>query len=274
VLTVSGGNMRFELSPSLFNEMLFIPQATCAHEVASCKKIGVANVYLLRVSNENATCLRIICTILNLLEQGFNWLLEIQSSAHALKVDFKIHRCDVAVSAEEVIHHVPGKIHQFKNTDDLFFKSLLHGCVCTVSLDVLLPNVVGCANLGGCAIRVGWGPPWGVWAYPKCWACIRWWGDHCIGCIRNDESQVSQSASTQVGINHPRVCLKKLPGGVNCLVIQFALNCWKYRVRESRYDILDDGLLHLDVLGGPECLYALLIQKRFGPGYQRDVSVV
>jgi hypothetical protein len=87
--------------------MLFIPPATCPHEVASCKYFGVAHVDLLWVSHEDATCLRIICTILNLLEQGFNWLMGIPSSAHVFKVDFKIHSSDAAVSAEEVIQHVP-----------------------------------------------------------------------------------------------------------------------------------------------------------------------
>jgi hypothetical protein len=88
VLTVSGEKMRLELSPSFFNVVLFIPPATGAHEVAICKYFGVVNVDLLRVSNEDATCLRIVCTILNLLEQGFNWLLGILSSAHVFKVDF------------------------------------------------------------------------------------------------------------------------------------------------------------------------------------------
>jgi hypothetical protein len=148
----------------------------------------------------------------------------------------------------------------------IFLQRLLHGCVCAVSLDVLLPNVAGFANLGGCAVRVGWGPPWGLWDYPTCWAFIRCWGDHCIGCIRNDESQVSQSASLQVGINRPRVCLKRLPGGVIFLVIRFALNSWKYRVRKACHDVLDGGVLHLDVLGGPECLCALLRWKRFWTG--------
>jgi hypothetical protein len=87
--------------------MLFIPPATGAHELPCGKYDGVANVDLLRVSNEDSTYLRIICTIFNLLEQGFNWLLGIPSSAHVFKVDFKIHRSDVAVSAEEVIQHVP-----------------------------------------------------------------------------------------------------------------------------------------------------------------------
>jgi hypothetical protein len=126
--------------------------------------------------------------------------------------------------------------------------------------------VAGGANLGGCAVRVGWGPPWGLWSYPKCWACIRCWGDNYVGCIRNYESQVSQSASTHVGTNRPRVCLKRLPGGVSCLVVRFALNCWKYRVREARYDVFDGGVLHLDVLGGPECLCELLIWTRFWTG--------
>jgi hypothetical protein len=147
-----------------------------------------------------------------------------------------------------------------------FFQSLLHGGVCAVSLNVLLPNVTSGANLGGCAVRVGWGPTWGLWAYLKCWACIRCWGDHCVGCILNDESQVSQSASTQVGINRPQICLKRLPGGVNCLVIRFALNCWKYRVREALYDVFEGGILHVDVLGGPECICALLRGKRFWTG--------
>jgi hypothetical protein len=71
---------------------------------------------------------------------------------------------------------------------------------------------------------------------------------------------MSQSASTQVGVNCPRVCLKGLPDGVDCLIIRFALNCWKYRVREDRYDVFDSCILHLDVLGGLECLCALLLE--------------
>jgi hypothetical protein len=77
---------------------------------------------------------------------------------------------------------------------------------------------------------------------------------------------VSQSSSTQVGVNGPQVCLKALPSGVDCLVIRFTLNCWKYRVREARNDIFDGGLLHVDVLGGPECLCALLRWKRVWKG--------
>jgi hypothetical protein len=77
---------------------------------------------------------------------------------------------------------------------------------------------------------------------------------------------VSQSPSTQVGINRPQVGLKRLLSGVDCLVIRFALNYWKYRVREACYEVLNGGILHLDVLGGPECLYVLLIGKRFWTG--------
>jgi hypothetical protein len=86
-MTVSGSKVGFELYPSFLDEMLFVPPATCAHEVTSCKYFGVANVELLRVSNEDASCFRIVCTILNLLEKGFNWLLGIPCSAHVLKID-------------------------------------------------------------------------------------------------------------------------------------------------------------------------------------------
>jgi hypothetical protein len=87
VLTVSGSKVRFEVGPGLLDCMLFIPPTTCAHEVTICKEFGLANVDLLRVSNEDASCFRIVCTILNLLEQGFNWLLVIPCLAHVLKID-------------------------------------------------------------------------------------------------------------------------------------------------------------------------------------------
>jgi hypothetical protein len=77
---------------------------------------------------------------------------------------------------------------------------------------------------------------------------------------------VSQSASTQVGVNCPRVCLKGLPDDVDCLIIRFALNCWKDRVREARNDVFDSRILHLAVLGGRECLCALLSWKRVWTG--------
>jgi hypothetical protein len=47
------------------------------------------------------------------------------------------------------------------------------------------------------------------------------------------------------------------------LVIWLALNCWKYRVRKACHDVLDSSILHLGMLGGPGCLFELLIQKRF-----------
>jgi hypothetical protein len=53
---------------------------------------------------------------------------------------------------------------------------------------------------------------------------------------------------------------------MDCLIIRFALNCWKYRVREARNDVLNSCVLHLDVLGGPECLCALLSWKRVWTG--------
>jgi hypothetical protein len=77
---------------------------------------------------------------------------------------------------------------------------------------------------------------------------------------------MSQSASTQVGVNCPRGCLKGLPYGVDCLIVRLALNCWKYRVREASNDVFDSCIPHLDVLGGPECLCALLSWKRVWTG--------
>jgi hypothetical protein len=85
---------------------------------------------------------------------------------------------------------------------------------------------------------------------------------------------VSQCASTQVGVDCSRVCLEKLSGGVDCLVIRLALNCWKYRVREACHDALDGGVLHLDVLGGPECLFSLLMRKRFWTGVPKKTQVL
>jgi hypothetical protein len=80
---------------------------------------------------------------------------------------------------------------------------------------------------------------------------------------------VAQRASAQVGVDGLRVCLEEPSGGVDGLVIRLALNCWLYWVREARHDVLDGGVLHLDVLGGPECLFDLLVKKRFWSGGQR-----
>jgi hypothetical protein len=85
---------------------------------------------------------------------------------------------------------------------------------------------------------------------------------------------VSQCAAAQVSVDYPRVCLKKLPGGVDCLVIRLALNCWEYRVRKACQDVLDVGVLHLDVLGGPECIFALLMRKCFWIGVPKKTLVL
>jgi hypothetical protein len=80
---------------------------------------------------------------------------------------------------------------------------------------------------------------------------------------------VSKCASAQVGVDGSRVSLEKLSGGVDRLIVRLALYCWKDWMRESRHDVLDGGVLHLDVLGGPECLFSLLEKKRFWSGGQR-----
>jgi hypothetical protein len=103
---VISGEMRFEVCSSFFNGWFLVPPATCAHEVACCKDVCISNVDLLGVTNEDAPCLRIVSTILDLLEQGLNWLLGIPSPAHVFQVDLEVNRGDVPVSLEEVIQHV------------------------------------------------------------------------------------------------------------------------------------------------------------------------
>jgi hypothetical protein len=86
--------------------MFLVPPTTLNHEVTCCKDFCIPNVDLLPVPNEGAPCFRIVGTILNLLEQGLNWLSRIPSPAHVFKVDLEVDRSDVAVSLEEVIQHV------------------------------------------------------------------------------------------------------------------------------------------------------------------------
>jgi hypothetical protein len=74
--------------------------------VACSKYLCVPYIYLLRVTNEDAPCFRIVGTVLDLLEEGLDWLIGILSSAHVFKVDLEVDCSDVAVSLEEVIRHV------------------------------------------------------------------------------------------------------------------------------------------------------------------------
>jgi hypothetical protein len=48
----------------------------------------------------------------------------------------------------------------------------------------------------------------------------------------------------------------------------------KYRVSKACHCVLDSGILHLAVLGGPECLFALLMQKRFWTGVPKKTQVL
>jgi hypothetical protein len=45
-------------------------------------------------------------------------------------------------------------------------------------------------------------------------------------------------------------------------------------MNKSYHDVLDGCVLHLDVLGGPGCLFALLIQKRFWTGVPKKTVVL
>jgi hypothetical protein len=51
------------------------------------------------------------------------------------------------------------------------------------------------------------------------------WSNNGVRSIREDEAQVSQCDSAQVGVDGPRVGLEKLSGGMDVLIIWLALNC-------------------------------------------------
>jgi hypothetical protein len=96
----------FELGPSFLDGMFLVPLMTCTHEVPCCKYFCIPNIDLLWVANKDAPCFRIVGAILNLLEEGFNWLLRISRPAHVLKVDLEVDSSDVFLSLEEVVQHV------------------------------------------------------------------------------------------------------------------------------------------------------------------------
>jgi hypothetical protein len=58
-----------------------------------------------------------------------------------------------------------------------------------------------------------------------------------------------------VSVDGSRVCLEKLSGGVDGLIIRFALYCWKDGMGEACHDVLGGVVLHLDVgrTGVPIC---------------------
>jgi hypothetical protein len=60
---------------------------------------------MLRVTNKKAPCLRIVGTLLNLLEESLHWLLGIPCSAHVFKVDIEVNCSDATVGFEEVIQN-------------------------------------------------------------------------------------------------------------------------------------------------------------------------
>jgi hypothetical protein len=76
-----------------------------------------------------------------------------------------------------------------------------------------------------------------------------------------------------VSVDGSRVCLDKLSGGVDGLIIRLALYCWKDWMTEARQDVLDGGVLHLDVgRTGVPCFCAGE-EKFFGPEAKENGSV-
>jgi hypothetical protein len=76
-----------------------------------------------------------------------------------------------------------------------------------------------------------------------------------------------------VSVDGSIVCLEKLSGGVDGLIIWLALYWWKDRMREARQDVLDGGVLHLDVgrTGVPCCCAGQ--ETFFGPEAKENGSV-
>jgi hypothetical protein len=58
-----------------------------------------------------------------------------------------------------------------------------------------------------------------------------------------------------VGVDGSRVCLEKLSGGVDGLIVRLAFYCWKDWMREDSHDFLECGVLLFDVgrTGVPIC---------------------
>jgi hypothetical protein len=106
-------------------------------------------------------------------------------------------------------------------------------------------------------------PSRGLWGCQKFWDRVSCWSYHDIGRIRDDDAHVSQGSATQMCVDFPRVGLEKLPSDVDFFIVRLALNCWYYWVREAYHTVRDSGVIHPDVLGGLECIFVLLMRKRF-----------
>jgi hypothetical protein len=106
VLAASGCEVGFVLGPSFVRGWFLIPTTTGAHDVPSCKYFCIPNVDLLRGTDGDATCLRIVSTVLNLLEECLNRLLGVPCPAHVFEADLQVDCCDVAVGFEEVVQRV------------------------------------------------------------------------------------------------------------------------------------------------------------------------
>jgi hypothetical protein len=90
-----------------FNVWLFIPPAAGAHKVPSGKDLGVAHIYLLWMTDDDATSFRKVGTVLDFLENGLIRLLWVPCAAHLLEIVLQINCCDVSISHEKVAQHFP-----------------------------------------------------------------------------------------------------------------------------------------------------------------------
>jgi hypothetical protein len=99
--------VNFEVGPSTVRWVLLISRAVGAHEIACFKYLSVPHINLSSVVNCYSSCIREVSIILNLLEQGLHWLLEVPCLAHVLKIVFQINSCDSAISKKQVLKNFP-----------------------------------------------------------------------------------------------------------------------------------------------------------------------
>jgi hypothetical protein len=165
VLAVCSVEVCLELCPSFFNGWLFITPTTGAHKVPCDKDLGVAHIYLLWMPGDDTTSLRKFGAVLYLLEKGIHRLLWVPCSTHLLQLVIQINCCDVPLSHEQVVQHFTSRdvcknhhvivesvqIHRLKNSDDHFFKRLLHSAEGAKGEDGFLPDMSSCAELRRCS---------------------------------------------------------------------------------------------------------------------------
>jgi hypothetical protein len=91
MLTVCCSNVSLEIGPSFVCGHFYILSVAHTHETYCGKDLGISHADLLCRTDCSVSCLCVVHTILNLLEQGFHWLSGVPCLAHILKVVSQVH---------------------------------------------------------------------------------------------------------------------------------------------------------------------------------------